>query len=48
MFVRKGGSVMEKPVEDDSDCYLALKRLRDEDDEILSSDEMKKLLGIPE
>jgi len=39
---------MEKSIEDYVDCYLALKRLRDDDDEILSSDEMKKLLGILE
>jgi len=39
---------MEIPVEDYTECYLALKRLQDEDDEILSSDEMKKMLGILE
>jgi len=39
---------VENSIEEYVDCYLALKRLRDNDDEILSSDEMKKLLGIPE
>jgi len=39
---------MEKSIEEYVDCHLALKRLRDDNDEILSSDEMKKLLGISE
>jgi len=39
---------METNVEDYADCLIALERLRDKNDEILSSQDMKDRLGIPD